>query len=178
MRSRSVIAQANHPTLTSEATMKHKPTHSSPPLVGKAVARSYFASFLALCLVSSNLVFGTVAVAQSAIAPPTIDQETKGTPAIAEGPPADSPSSDKGTTSSSDKNSKQGGQTKGIDGLLGEATITESKRDSGQRYLIELEHSAGTKQYIEETDSDGKIESTSNDIEETPNLAKWKIGSW
>lgn len=155
--------------------MKYKPTHSSPPLVGKTVARSYFASFLALCLVSSNLVFGTVAFAQSAIAPPTIGQETKGTPAIAEGPPAYSASSDKG---SNDKDSKQGRQTRGIDSLLGKATITESKRDSGQRYLIELEHSSGTKQYIQETDSDGKIESTSNDIEETPNLAKWKIGSW
>jgi hypothetical protein len=158
--------------------MKYNNTHSTPPLVGKAVPRPYVASHLALCLVLSNLVFGTVAFAQSAIAPPTIGQQTKGTPAIAEALPADSASSEQETTSSSDQNSKQGGQTKGIDSLLGKATITESKRDSGQRYLIELEHSAGTKQYIEETDSDGKIESTSNDIEETPNLAKWKLGSW
>jgi hypothetical protein len=31
---------------------------------------------------------------------------------------------------------------------------------------------------MEETGSDGKIESTNNDIEETPNLPKWKLGSW
>lgn len=164
--------------------MKYKSTHSSPPLHGIAQPRSYLTSFLALCLLLSNLVVCNVAFAQSVIAPPTIGQETKGAPAIAEVPAADSADSadsagsDKSTTSSADKDPKQDSQAKGIDKLLGKATITESKRDSGQRYLIELKHSAGTKQYIEETDSDGKIESTSNDIEETPNLAKWKIGSW
>ena len=158
--------------------MKYKSTHSSPPLHGIAQPRSYLTSFLALCLLLSNLVVCNVAFAQSVITPPTIGQETKGAPAIAEVPAADSASSDKSTTSSADKDPEQDSQAKGIDKLLGKATITESKRDSGQRYLIELKHSAGTKQYIEETDSDGKIESTSNDIEETPNLAKWKIGSW
>ena len=154
--------------------MKYNSTHSSPPLHGIAQSRSYLTSFLVL----SNLAFCTVAFAQSTITPPTIGQETKGTPAIAEVPAADSASADKGTTGSSDKESGEASKAKGIDKLLGKATITESKRDSGQRYLIELKHSAGSKQYIEETDSDGKIESTSNDIEETPNLAKWKIGSW
>lgn len=126
------------------------------------------------------LVLSTGAIAQSVIAPPTLGQETKGAPAVAEVPAADSAISDKDkdTADASSNNPEQANQAKGIDSLLGSATITELKRESGQRYLIELKHSAGSKQYIEETDSDGKIESTSNDIEETPNLAKWKIGSW
>lgn len=65
-----------------------------------------------------------------------------------------------------------------VDAVLGNAEITESRRENGQRYRIELDHSGGAKQYIEENDSDGKIESTDNDIEETPNLPKWKLGSW
>lgn len=126
------------------------------------------------------LVLSTGAIAQSVITPPTLGQETKGAPAVAEVPAADSAISDKDkdTADASSNNPEQANQAKGIDSLLGSATITELKRESGQRYLIELKHSAGSKQYIEETDSDGKIESTSNDIEETPNLAKWKIGSW
>jgi hypothetical protein len=158
--------------------MNYNSTHSSPPLLGIAAHRLYLNSLLALCLVLSNVIFSTVAFAQSVIEPPTIGQETKGAPAVAEVPAADSADSVKATTSTADKNSEQVSPTKGIDSLLGKTTITESKRESGQRYLIELKHSSGSKQYIEETDSDGKIESTSNDIEETPNLAKWKIGSW
>jgi hypothetical protein len=158
--------------------MNYNSTHSSPGLHRIALSRLYANSLLALCFVVSNGIFSTTAFAQSVIEPPTIGQETKGAPAIAEVPAADSVGSVKATTSTADKNTEQVKPTKGIDSLLGKATITESKRDSGQRYLIELKHSSGSKQYIEETDSDGKIESTSNDIEETPNLAKWKIGSW
>ena len=134
--------------------------------------------YLTLFLLLGTLVLGTGAIAQSVIAPPALGQETKGTPAVAEVSAAGSAMPDKDTADASNNNLEQASKAKGIDSLLGNATITESKRESGQRYLIELEHSAGTKQYIEETDSDGKIESTSNDIEETPNLAKWKIGSW
>jgi hypothetical protein len=105
-------------------------------------------------------------------------QETKGTPAIAELPTAvESPSSPTIESQDGAETTKKIGGSR-IDSVLGNATIKESKRETGQVYLIELEHSSGSKQYIEETDSDGKIESTSNDIEETPNLPKWKIGSW
>ncbi|MFT4634464.1 MAG: hypothetical protein ACI9OI_000250, partial [Chitinophagales bacterium] len=62
--------------------------------------------------------------------------------------------------------------------LLGTSTIIESRRESGQIYSIELQHSNAPTQYIQETDSDGNIEFESNDLEETPNLPKWKIGSW
>lgn len=99
--------------------------------------------------------------------PPSMGEETKGAPAVDERAPI----------ASSDKTDKA--KPKSVsDSVLGTAKVKESKRENGQRYLIELEHSTGAKQYIEEIDSDGKIESTSNDIEETPNLPKWKIGSW
>jgi len=109
-------------------------------------------------------------------APPELGQETKGTPAVEETNAAQDQIEVQETTQAEASAEEQ--PTSGIDSLLGKAEITESKRESGQIYLIELEHSSGSKQYIEEIDSDGKIESTSNDIEETPNLPKWKLGSW
>ena len=111
-------------------------------------------------------------LAQDTISPPAIGQETKGTPAVDETAP--STQIGEGQNEGVDKESNNGAS----DSIFGNATITESRRESGQLYMIELEHSAGSKQYIEETGSDTKIESTSNDIEETPNLPKWKIGSW
>lgn len=154
--------------------MKSNKTPSQTISIGTAINKACLASLLAL----GSVFLCASAIAQGVLAPPTLGQETKGTPAVAEVSTADPVVSDKDTASSSSNNPDQANKAKGIDNLLGNATITESKRESGQRYLIELKHSAGSKQYIEETDSDGKIESTSNDIEETPNLAKWKIGSW
>lgn len=118
------------------------------------------------------------AMAQSGdptLAPPAMGEETKGTPAMPEGQteeaaePVEQPQQ---------QTSEEEDQNTSALSALGTATITESRRESGQIYRIELEHSLGSKQYIEELDSDGKIESTSNDIEETPNLPKWRIGSW
>ena len=117
-----------------------------------------------------------IAVAQQeTISPPTMGEETKGAPAQIEdqGGNLQAVKAEE-VKANTEKNKKKGG----IFSALGTTKITESKRESGQVYRIELEHSTGSKQYIEETDSDGKIQSTSNDIEETPNLAKWKIGSW
>ena len=99
--------------------------------------------------------------------PPTLGEETKGAPAIDERTPAVG-------KAVGDKDAK----ASTANTLFGTSNVTESRRENGQRYLIELKHSTGSKQYIEENDSDGKIESTSNDIEETPNLPKWKLGSW
>lgn len=126
-----------------------------------------------LCGLMSYVCIST-ALAQQA--PPEFGEETKGTPAIAE--QASSSELKSAAQQSADAADIGEQETTGIDSLLGKAEITESKRQNGQVYLIELEHSSGAKQYIEETDSDGKIESTSNDIEETPNLPKWKLGSW
>ena len=76
------------------------------------------------------------------------------------------------STDSSEQNQNQ------FDKLLGTTRISERRHENGRIYRIELEHSSGSKQVIEEFDSDGKIQSTSNDIEETPNLPKWRLGSW
>ena len=127
-------------------------------------ARVIFCSFA-----SFNI---TTAIAQDSIAPPSIGQETKGTPAVDE---VSQNGDAKHETTASDQPESKNSATPSI---FGNATFTESRRESGQLYMIELEHSSGSKQYIEQTGSDTKIESTSNDIEETPNLPKWKIGSW
>lgn len=126
-----------------------------------------------LCFFVAGLLSSNISQAQDsgAIAPPELGQETKGTPAVEEQSAAE-----QAITAKREK--PEEAEEPVSNSIFGNATVTESKRESGQIYLIELEHSAGTKQYIEETDSDGKIESTSNDIEETPNLPKWKLGSW
>ena len=114
--------------------------------------------------------------------PPPIGAETKGEPATLGSVAEEIDSSDEAAISpaiSKELETEPDVENRsGIDTLLGTATITESKRENGRVYRIELEHSSGSKQYIEESDSDGKIESTSNDIEETPNLPKWRLGSW
>ena len=124
---------------------------------------------LAIC---AALYVGT-SYAQTA-PPPTLGEETKGTPAIEE------PTSVKNKTVSSKAapNAKDKKSESKKAGILGTSTVVESRRESGQVYSIELRHSNAPTQYIEETDSDGNIESKSNDLEETPNLPKWKIGSW
>jgi hypothetical protein len=105
--------------------------------------------------------------------PPTLGEETKGTPAIEEQSAQSNAAHSKTTSKAKDK--KPEGKKNSV---LGTSTVVESRRESGQVYSIELQHSNAPTQYIEETDSDGNIESTSNDLEETPNLPKWKIGSW
>lgn len=141
--------------------------------------QSPIANFQSALVFSSLLFMGaaglnTAAFAQDSagtLEPPTLGQDTKGTPAFDESSSA-TPAASEAVETTQDE------QQEASASIFGNATVTESKRESGQVYLIELEHSSGSKQYIEETDSDGKIESTSNDIEETPNLPKWKIGSW
>lgn len=105
--------------------------------------------------------------------PPALGEETKGTPAIEEQSAESKAAYSKATSKS--KNEKPEGKKNSV---LGTSTVVESRRESGQVYSIELQHSNAPTQYIEETDSDGNIESTSNDLEETPNLPKWKLGSW
>lgn len=128
----------------------------------------------ALVVVSSALVF-TVSYAQTA-PPPNLGEETKGIPAIDESTPevevdsaANAPSSE-GTVATEE-------ETKDTN-LFGRSTVVESRRENGQVYSIELQHSNAPTQYIEETNSDGNIEFESKDVEDTPNLPKWKLGSW
>ncbi len=124
--------------------------------------------------------------------PPTLDEETKGEAAIPETLtppdieiPTNEPIATEGEPQENISADSQAAQTEdqtdpatGINRILGDATITESRRENGQRYLIELEHSSGSKQYIEDNDSDGKIQATDNDLESEPNLPKWRLGRW
>ncbi len=104
--------------------------------------------------------------------PPTFGEETKGTPAV----PEIKQDLEK-KTENLDEETKETKKSFANE-LLGEATIKEQRRENGQVYLIELEHSSGSKQYIEENDSDGKILSDDIKLDDTPNLPKWKLGSW
>ena len=120
-------------------------------------------------LIISGALMISVGQAQTA-PPPNLGEETKGVPAIEES----AFQSDKAIS-----NDVSAGKTvKKSTSVFGDSTVVESRRESGQVYSIELQHSNAPTQYIEETDSDGDIESTSNDLEETPNLPKWKLGSW
>ena len=120
-----------------------------------------------LALVSSLLIANS-SFAQTA-PPPNLGDETKGEPAIEESVATDANSESQADTESSEAENKSG---------ISRATVVESRRENGQVYSIELQHSNAPNQYIEETDSDGNIEFKSNDLEETPNLPKWKLGSW
>jgi len=98
-------------------------------------------------------------------APPTIGQQTKGTPAVPESIE---------TPSKSSENSSQASDTEQANTF----SSKEYKRENGQVYRLELKHPNAPHQYIDRTGSEGNIESTDNDIEDTPNLPKWKLGSW
>jgi len=126
--------------------------------------------FASLALIGLTLGSPIAVVQAQTAPPPTLGQDTKGEPALEE-PERQSENAEE--TAAEQEPSSQGNSSP-----FGTATITESKRENGQVYLIELEHSSGAKQYIEENDSDGNIESESTDIEDTPNLAKWRLGSW
>jgi hypothetical protein len=123
---------------------------------------------MAVCAV----LFVSVGHAQTA-PPPTLGENTKGTPAIEEPSTENKAFSEQATQKA--KNQETDGKKSTA---LGASTVIESRRESGQIYSIELQHSNAPTQYIEETDSDGNIESKSNDLEETPTLPKWKLGSW
>lgn len=113
--------------------------------------------------------------AQETMEPPTLGQNTQGeVPVISdsEGEPTANLESDITETSSQEAPQGQ------INRILGTTTISELRSENGQVYRIEFEHSSGSKQVIEEIDSNGSIESTNNDIEQTPNLPKWRLGSW
>ena len=118
------------------------------------------------------MVLPTFTFAQEVLTPPSLGQETKGTPAIIDEVPSEQlqPVESLSETSENEEETNFG--------LLGRTEIDEQRRENGQVYRIELKHSSGSTQYIEENDSDGELQSTDNDIEETPNLAKWRIGSW
>lgn len=145
-----------------------KPTLLRSKPTSKRISIASFAQHLAAALFAAATLSANAA-AQTA-PPPNFGDETKGEPAIEESAQANS-----SNTPSSEASKEIEEQTTGG---ISRATVVESRRESGQVYSIELQHSNAPNQYIEETDSDGNIEYQSNDLEETPNLPKWKIGSW
>lgn len=126
-----------------------------------------------LASILTALLTSTISLAQTA-PPPAMGEETKGQPAIPE-TSTDAVTDEAGVNSSNEAGKDVDEEKQSV---FGTATIKESRRESGQVYRIELEHSAGAKQVIEENDSDGSIESTNTDIDDTPNLPKWTLGSW
>lgn len=124
-------------------------------------------------LFAIGLVFAltsSIASAQDTIAPPSLGQDTKGTPAYDEKAPL--------PVTKAQADEQKANEADADQDILGTASITESRRESGQVYEVEIDHSLGGKQYFEETDSDGSLETTPKDLEDTPNLPKWKLGSW
>jgi len=124
---------------------------------------------ITIALISTN------AYSQSdALAPPSIGEQTKGKPAIAE---TIEPSAD--NSDSSQSNSSNTENQSALNAVINSTTtVTEHKRDSGQVYLIEFENSLGGKQYLDEGISDGKVGSSTEDKENINPIPKWKLGSW
>ena len=135
----------------------------------KLVAATFFGGLLAL-------TFTQASIAQETLAPPSIGEDTKGAPAVIESLPLPSDT----TVSNTDEVATDEVVEEENYGPLGQATITETRRESGGNVTrIELEHSiGGGKQILEENDSDGKLETRSTGLEEEVNIPKWRIGSW
>ena len=128
---------------------------------------------VASAVMMSVLLFCSISSAQTA-PPPNLGENTKGKPAMIDS--AEVNEEAKKNLSENSQTSKKSAENEV--GPLGKATIKESRRESGHVYRIELEHSAGAKQVIEENGSDGSIENTNKGIDDTPNLPKWTLGSW
>ena len=123
---------------------------------------------IAILTILSSFICSFSYAEDEALAPPTLGEETKGTPAVAES-----------RVLPEEENLEEGEEkTTENQSPLGYATITEQKRESGQIYLIELEHSLGGKQYLYENDSDGQIGSSVEEDESLTEIPKWKLGSW
>ncbi len=142
---------------------------------------TFSSNLLSMALLLGFIIVFFTATSPNATAqivpPPALGENTKGKPAI---PETDVKVSESKTPSIATKAAEDDANEKPsfADNLLGKATITESRRESGQVYLIELEHSSGSKQYVEENDSDGKLSANGTDPEDEPILPKWKLGSW
>ena len=121
---------------------------------------------VALCVFSG--VFYSTSHAET-LSPPTLGEETKGKPAIAEP-----------IAVSAEEQAAQNKANEVVETVspFGKSTITEHKRESGQVYLIEIDNSLSGKQYLYENDSDGQIGSSVEDNESIKEIPKWKLGSW
>ena len=131
---------------------------------------------LAIIVVSILFISNQSSVAQVA-PPPGLGEETKGTPAILDNQKSTTPvNQDRSSSANKPGDSKE--QKSFADNLLGTAKVTELRRENGQLYRIELEHSSGSKQVLEDNDSDGNFGDDDNSLGNAPKVAKWRIGSW
>lgn len=143
-------------------------------------ARSILMRLAQLGTIASLLTVSAMAQTEKATdydvaQPPTVERSVGSNdnteqPAAAPAAAQSSDNEDATASTSSDDTSNQR--------LFGTTKITERKRENGQVYSIELEHSSGSKQYIEDTDADGLSDTRTKDIDDHPNIAKWRIGSW
>jgi len=124
---------------------------------------------LSITIISSCSMVSAQNSSADALAPPSLGEQTKGTPAVPEIPTEDA--------NNATENVTQTTLPEVIPGL-GSTTVTEHKRESGQVYLIELDNTIGGKQYLYENDSDGQIGSSVEDSESIKDIPKWKLGSW
>jgi len=131
---------------------------------------------LAISVVSILFLYNQSSVAQVA-PPPGLGEETKGTPAILGDEESAKPINED-TASITIKSSDPQEQKSIADNLLGTAKVKELRRENGQLYRIELEHSSGSKQVLEDSDSDGNFGDDDNSLGNVPKVAKWRIGSW
>lgn len=129
-------------------------------------------------LLITFLTLSSALFAQTA-PPPAFDEDTKGEPAVDETntETTETDSADSAVTNESNAEDETTDPSS-ISTILGDAKIKEYRRENGQLYQIELDHSAGSKQYIQDDDSDGKIQATDNDLQAEPNLPKWRLGRW
>ena len=129
--------------------------------------------YLLTCIIL--LVFFNLAAAQDIIAPPSLGEQTKGESASLESANKTPVENLNQASEQADSNTEEQSTTN----LFGETIISEHRYENGQVYQIELEHANGSKQFINQGIDNGQIESTiKNDTQKTPNIAKWKLGSW
>ena len=142
----------------------------------KTISQLSTSQLLAVIAVSMLYLSNQPSMAQVA-PPPGLGEETKGTPAVLGDQESTTPD-DQDNSSSTNKPSESQEQKSIADSLLGTAKVKELRRENGQIYRIELEHSSGSKQVLEDSDSDGNFGDDDNSLRNVPKVAKWRIGSW
>ena len=109
--------------------------------------------------------------------PPTVER-TAGSSVQAASQTTSATQSTPETLQESQKPKEEAATNTGANRLFGKTKITERKHENGLVYSIELEHSSGAKQYIEDNDADGLNDTSTNNIDDNPSIAKWRLGSW
>lgn len=117
-----------------------------------------------ISLITIAVSLASMAQASDAIAPPGINESTRGTPAQVNSVPQETESTNQTNNNEADTSEKP----------------LETKHTGAKGYThgVEINHSENNVQYMEDTDRDGQIQEKSNDLDKVPELPKWKLGSW